>query len=149
MSSFVIDKKEYMKAAGLVTGSFGEGFSSKREYLSSYWYDRAVRQFYKLYVLNVESCNLQYCDTETPEPLNDSDKELYEQYRQKAIEISKNEMERRKLIFNLNHFFRSVSYQIEDKDCEMQAANIIYRYLSSMISSMKFDDDSWWGSIKF
>lgn len=148
MSSFIIEKEEYVKAAGLVAGSFGEGYSRKRDCISSYWYDRILGQFYNLYLLNVESYNLQYSTLETPDPLNDSDKQLYEEYKLKGIAISNSEKARQELIFNLNRFFRSVNYQIEDKDCDMKASKIMFVFMSCMIASIKFDDKEWWGSIK-
>lgn len=148
MSSFIIEKEEYVKAAGLVVGSFGERYSRKRDCISSYWYDRALGQFYNLYLLNVESYNLQYSTFEIPDPLNDRDKQLYEEYKSKGIAISNSEKARQDLIFNLHRFFRSVNYQIEDKDCDMKASKIMFVFMSCMISSIKFDDQQWWGSIK-
>lgn len=74
MSSFIISKIEFIKAAGLMCG-YEEG---KRD-PHKYFIDNVRKEFEHAYALNVASVNEQYGDNEEPE--EDNYDEVFEAYR--------------------------------------------------------------------
>lgn len=149
MSSFVISKQEYVKAAGLCAGILTNVFGGyKADSISKYWYDRTLQEFVKLYNLNEKSVAEQYGDDEpTPVVATEHDEALFAEYAAKAVAMS--HAKQVLLVQNLYSFFRSSLYQIEDEECETKAMRIIYTYEEAIRDAvgMHNADYNWWESI--
>lgn len=81
MSSFIVSKREFIKAAGLMCGYEGAKRDSHK-----YFVDNVRKEFEHAYALNVASVNEQYGDNEEPE--TEQYDEVFEAYRKKGALIS-------------------------------------------------------------
>lgn len=151
MSSFVISKKEYVKAAGLVAGlakayniwfyDFQEGRNSNA--------DDYRRRFIECYQLNAESVQKQYND---PEPEKDPGKyqALFAEYYNKGLNSELTYGQAEKVTAELLHFFRSVLYQVEDQFSSFAIGsyfNQLTALLCEAVFTSKYAPESW-GSIE-
>lgn len=104
MSSFIVSKREFIKAAGLMCGYE----SAKRD--SHKWFvDNVRKEFEHAYALNVASVNEQYGHYEAPEQ-NDNHDELFETYRKKGA-----------LIYNDGYASNGGGHLREGGGCDEQA----------------------------
>lgn len=144
MSSFIIDKKEYIKAAGLVCG-----VASCSKYGGSPVFCANVKkQFEHIYNLNVYSWCEQYdediekdtCDYESV--FND-----YKELGRRIYMGLESKMSLDALRYSLINFFRSAIYQIENEDAEMEAASYFYTCITKLFERNTDDITDFWGSI--
>lgn len=156
MSSFIIDKVEYVKAAGLMYGIE----SAKRD--THRWFLENVRkEFEHVYALNVASVNEQYEDNRAPD--ENSYDDVFEAYRKKGeligndgytsdngIIFSKVDgvMTKHDLHIRLWHFFRSVLYQIENDAAHRMAAAWFFTCIGKLYESDLRSVDGWWGEVE-
>lgn len=156
MSSFIIDKVEYVKAAGLMYGIE----SAKRD--THRWFLENVRkEFEHIYALNVISVNEQYEENYAPE--EESYDEVFEAYRKKGeligndgyaskdgiiYEQVEGVMTKRDLRIRLWHFFRSVLYQIENDAAHRMAAAWFFICIGKLYESDLRSVDGWWGEVE-
>lgn len=156
MSSFIIDKVEYVKAAGLMYGIE----SAKRD--THRWFLENVRkEFEHVYALNVASVNEQYGDGEMPETEQYDD--VFESYRKKGALIQRegyasdngiifhkveNVMDKKKFRLSMFSFFKSVLYQIENEAAHRAVAELFFNCLSRLYESELRSVDGWWGEVE-
>ena len=126
MSSFIVDKREYVKAAGLMYGIE----ESKRD-KHQYFLDVCRKEFEHAYLLNVISWNDQYGERYVPD--EERYDEEFEEHRRLGKQIcerdcvgSEQPIRFRDLRPRLLYFFQSVLYQIEDDTCHRTVAAWFY-----------------------
>ena len=145
MSSFVVSKQEFIKAAGLMNGLEG----SKRD-SHKYFVDNVRELFVNAYELNVKSVNEQYNDDSLPDG-NDYDG-LFKQYQKKGEKLyfSKvigEDSHFKEIRKGLMVFFRSVLYQIENEKMHQEVAELFLECAHKLYQEDYRDIDGWWGSI--
>ena len=150
MSSFVIDKQEYIKAGGFFAG-LAEQLNYYREPVI-YWWDSAkgglldAEDYYKafasLYEMNARSVMLQYGDADY--------RKDFEHYRSIAAQLYRTAYkgsvqgytELQDAIFDFLHFCNSASYQIEDKAIAKKAQH----FLLNLLMERNYYKSDCWGS---
>lgn len=144
MSSFVVDKKEFIKAAGLMYGIE----SSKRD-AHQYFLDRVHQMFSECYEMNLASVNEQYGRNDEADPSDYT--YLFEEYADKGKKIWEGKvdgMTRKDIRLRLWSFFRSVEYQIEN-DPQQEAVSFVFL---ACLGKLWEDDlrqvEGWWGEIE-
>ena len=144
MSSFIIGKKEYVKAAGLVCG-----VASCSKYGGNTTFCVNVKkQFEHIYKLNVYSWCEQYdediavdtCDYEGV--FND-----YKELGRRIYMGLESKMSLDTLRYSLIKFFGSITYQIENEDANMEAASYLYACVEMLYQDKTDDIDGFWSSI--
>lgn len=144
MSSFVISKKEFVKAAGLVCG-----VASCSKYGGSPTFCANVKkQFEHIYKLNVYSWCEQYeedvekdtCDYESV--FND-----YKELGRRIYMGLESKMSLDMLRHSLIKFFGSITYQIENEDANMEAASYLFTCVEMLYQDKTDDVEGFWGSI--
>ena len=145
MSSFVISKKEYIKAAGLMYGIE----SAKRD-KHQYFLDHVYENFVECYEMNVTSVNEQYGAKD------ESDGAAYtyvfEEYAEKGKKIAEGSYEGmtlNQMRLNLWHFFRSIMYQIEEPSCSHAVGGFLFTCVSKLFEKdFRTINSTWWGDIE-
>ena len=156
MSSFIVDKVEYVKAAGLMYGIE----SAKRD--KHRWFLENVRkEFEHVYALNVISVNEQYSEDTLPDE-NKYDAE-FEAMRKMGVLIGNDGyaskdgiiyeqvadvMSLRDLRIRLWYFFRSVLYQIENKAAHRMAAAWFFTCTSKLYENDLYAVEGWHGEVE-
>lgn len=146
MSSFVIDKREYMKAAGLM-----HGIATSKDHPWKYFVENVKARFERLYELNVKSVCKQY--RREFDGLDECEyQEVFKKYSSIAKKVwsakpsdLKSLQKREKIRAQLIYFFSCVDYQIEDQEMIKEARSIMFVCLDSYL--VKADEllveDSW------
>ena len=157
MSSFVIDKQEYIKAGG-----FFAGLAEQLNYFNEpviYWWDSAkgglldAEDYYKafasLYEMNARSVMLQYGDSRMQSDDADYRKD-FEHYRSIAAQLYHQKYtELQNAIFDFLKFCDSASYQIEDKAIAKKANSFMYKaqhFLLNLLMERNHYKSDCWGS---
>lgn len=154
MSSFIVSKREFIKAAGLMCG-YEE---AKRD--SHKWFIDNVRQeFEHAYALNVISVNEQYGDNTEPEEGNYDD--VFDAYRKMGTLIYTegykmgiictkvaDVMDKPTFRKSMFKFFCSVLYQIENDAAHRAVAELFYNCLCKLYEDEMRDVEGWWGEIE-
>ena len=143
MSSFVISKKEYIKAAGLVCG-----VASCSKYGSSVFCANVKKQFEHIYKLNVYSWCEQY-DEDVEKDTCDYES-VFSDYKELGRRIYmglESKMSLDTLRYSLISFFRSITYQIENEDANMEAASYLFACVEMLYQDKTDGVDGFWGSI--
>jgi hypothetical protein len=150
MSSFVIDKKEFVKAAGIVSGI--AYYAGDRFYMWDAEKNRKMdgeaiyEKFCECYRLNAESVAWQYRD-EKPE----SDNGRYAQELADGFLIGKriasDNGKLAKMIAKLQAFFSSVRYQIEEPKAEAKVTAFLNEVIAKLVGTLRYDQDSNWGEL--
>ena len=155
MSSFIVSKREFIKAAGLMCGYE----SAKRD--SHKWFvDNVRKEFEHAYALNVVSVNEQYGDNEVPD--EESYDDVFEAYRKEGALIYtegyggsdiiatkvKDVMDKRKFRKSMWSFFNSVLYQIESDAPHRAVAALFYNCLRKLYDDELNGAESWVGEIE-
>lgn len=146
MSSFVIDKREYMKAAGIM-----HGIASSAKSPWEYFTENVKARFTRLYELNKKSVCEQY---KRPfEGLDECEyQEVFNEYSSMAQTVwsaDPSDMEsfrkRKKICAQLIYFFSCVDYQIEDQEMIKEAHSIMFVCLDSYLvkPDRSLVEDSW------
>lgn len=154
MSSFVIDKKEYIKAAGVLSGIEK---ATRRNYRRRLWvYDyqhNDVMQGMRFYdvmdecfQMNALSVQEQYHDSEA---WTDSEKymDVFTAYEAKGSSATFNYMELRRIIFELRMFFRSAEYQTEKEAYSFKMKMIFNAIMESLMGFLYDDETKSWSSL--
>lgn len=144
MSSFIISKKEYIKAAGLVCGVV----SCSKYGGNPVFCTNAKKQFEHIYNLNVYSYEEQYdediekdtCDYESV--FND-----YKELGRRIYMGLESKMSLDTLRYSLINFFRSATYQIENEDANMEAASYLFTCVEMLYQDKTDGVDGFWGSV--
>ena len=141
MSSFTIDKKDYMRCAGLLAG-IAEGTERSPYHLWVYDYqtnrnmtaEDYKREFEKLYQMNALSVQEQYHDQDSSMDLGtyDADFRMY-QKRGKLAAVGLDKISLKEWINNLNRFFGSVIYQTEKPEYMFQMEFFFGRIIRAML----------------
>lgn len=145
MSSFVISKREFVKAAGLMYGiEASKGAGAHR-----YFLENVRKNFVKCYELNVDSVDEQYGDKSGKDGF-DYDYEFTQFCKiGERIKCGLHEgMTFEELRINLMQFFRSVLYQIENKEMSQFVAAFFFECTSKLFSSELYAVEGWWGDIE-
>lgn len=157
MSSFIVDKREFVKAAGLMCGfEQGKGRDSHKWFI-----DHVREQFVNAYRLNVMSFNEQYGES-IKEDDKDYDEE-FEAYRKMGALIQTegygsddgiffekvaDVMDKATFRRSMWQFFDSVLYQIENDDAHCTVSELFYTCLKRLYESDLRGIDGWWGEIE-
>lgn len=145
MSSFIVSKKEYIKAAGLVYG-----IEESNRHPFKYFLDRLRSDFVDAYCLNVASVNEQYSNHEPlASDLNEYDG-LFETYRHIGRRIAREELNGMTLESvrpKLQMFFQSVLYQIENEAANKIVSAFFFRVTQRLYDRDMSNADGWWGSV--
>lgn len=159
MSSFVIDKRSYVRVGAIVAGIAKATRGTGKE-LYIWNHDKQsvmkgldfVDKFVECYKLNVESVCKQYAhhkdeysDPKTYEDNNDYDDD-YIRYFKYGEKIADDTLLLMDTVWDIIHFSRSVNYQIEDPACNqvvMEWFNMIIAKLTA-IADLK-DERRQWG----
>ena len=147
MSSFVVDKKELMKAAGFVAAFVEREEKHNGMYIWNCKYNRpfnsedVVASFELIHKMNAESVQEQYGDSE---PYIDSESYINEFNQAKALteemltfgkcwyaDALKNN------IYSFNQFSKSIMYQIENEKKHIQVKNFLNDINSRFIEILK------------
>lgn len=130
MSSFVIDKKEFIKCAGFIYGM--TQIRNRHEnllYVYSKTHNRLITEeitkaeFTKLYLANAKSVAIQYNETMYIDETTYDD--IFAEYVERG---KKPENATIVNVLEIIHFMDSVRYQIEDEQCEKTFFNIANKY---------------------
>lgn len=142
MSSFVISKIEYIKAAGLMYG-----LESKRKCPHTFFLENVKAKFEQLYRLNVLSVAEQYGDD--PDTIGEdgcSYDSVFSTYKTRGKNIDEFELPTVKN--GLFRFFESILYQIENPDMNKEASAFLYQCTSKLINICNERPEvSWWGKV--
>ena len=155
MSSFIVSKQEFVKAAGLMCGYEESKRNSHRWFI-----DNVRKEFEHCYALNVISVNEQYDDNYEPKEENYDD--VFERYRKMGTLIGRegyastngiifqkvaDVMDKRTFARSMWNFFNSVLYQIENEACHRSVAAWFFDCLSHLCNDDLRDIEGWWGQI--
>ena len=155
MSSFIIDKNEYVKVGAFI-GAFTE--MRYRGDLLIYLYNEQTNKLYtandvinemvNIYQLNVASVNEQYGEDNEYDD-EKLDRMLVAKYMGYAKKILYDENKLEIAIANVHKFFRSVNYQIENEELNARAKEIMQKYecaLLDVFMEIKGIPTDSWGS---
>lgn len=150
MSSFVIAKEEYIKAAGVVAGIAKElrdfwlyNYEKGRKYTEADYYD-AFSEFYNLNALSVQ---MQYGD-KTPETDSGTYEKEFNSYMKIGVQIARNGGDTLKnAALELNDFFRSAIYQTEYEPYMWKMSMFFDRVISQLFEKMFRHECNSWGSL--
>lgn len=135
MSSYLINKDDYVRVAGVIAG-IGTSISWLREqYIYKYnWEEQRVYtalDFYhdimKLYELNYLDMG---CKSMPDENAYTNEYSKAFRYGKEVVEFKRSELA--DLIRNIHKFFQSVNYQIDNKELNRQANEIMNSYLVAL-----------------
>lgn len=143
MSSFVIDKIEYVKAAGLMYG-IESVKTNKHVLFMNCVYDK----FCWCYNINVESVSEQYDEDQSYD--NNKYLDVFKEYAKKGAGIfygvnPKIRMPMLKIC--LMKFFNSVLYQIENEEMNQSVKAFFYTCVSKLFTETD-KVEGWWGEVE-
>lgn len=155
MSSFIVSKREFIKAAGLMCGYEG----AKRD--SHKWFvENCRKEFEHCYALNVVSVQEQY-DDHSFEAEEESYDDVFEAYRKEGALIYtegyagsvimtkvKDVMDKRTFARSMWNFFNSVLYQVENRTCHRSVAEWFYVCLGKLYEDETRGIEGWWGEVE-
>ncbi len=155
MSSFIIDKNEYVKVGAFI-GAFTE--IRNRGDLLIYLYNQEKSRLYtandvieemvSIYKMNVDSVNEQYGE-HTEYDDEEIERMLVAKYMSYAKKILYDEKKLENAIANVHQFFRSVNYQIENEELNARAKEIMQKFecaLWGVLIEIKGIPVETWGS---
>ncbi len=146
MSSYVIGKQEYIKAAGLISG-LAEGlelwvysFENGRNMIPDDYYEK----FSEIYTMNALSVQEQYRDKSPETDSNDYRKD-FEIYRKSGYSIAVTREGLKEAIAEIYSFFSSISYQIEKEAYMFKADMFLNRVLIKLMKELwkGYEPESW------
>ena len=119
MSSYVVEKERFVKAAGILAG-IAEATKGNiiRLYVYDYENGRVMEaqdyydRFVECFVMNSLSVQEQYHE-ESPWTDDDDYKAVFALFMQRGKALTRNREQLRKMIYELMEFFREVEYQTE------------------------------------
>lgn len=166
MSCYVINKQDYAKV-GATLGAFTEIQSYYREpILYKYNFEKGKlsdwqdiqKDILKLFDINLKSVSESWNeDLKDTEEIDQTECIKYKEYikklwRKRQMDI-RYQTEFDKVMFSIYQFFRSVSYQIDNRELNEQANNIIGKYSNYLLEIMREskhieNDTSCWGAFE-
>lgn len=156
MSSFIVSKREYIKAAGLMCG-----YEAAKRDSHKYFVDNVRNWFEQAYEYNVASVNEQYGDNEKPEVEQYDD--VFDAYRKKGALIStegyasdngiiftkvEDVMDKQTFCQSMWKFFNGVLYQIENEEAHRVVAELFYNCLNKLYEDDLRSVEGYWGEIE-
>ena len=154
MSSFIVSKREFIKAAGLMCGYEGAKRDSHRWFV-----ENCRKEFEHCYAMNVVSWNEQYDENTVPD--EESYDDVFEAYRKEGALIYtegyagsvimtkvKDVMDKRKFRKSMWRFFNSVLYQIESDAPHRAVCSWFYNCLNKLYEDDMNGAEAWVGEIE-
>ena len=143
MSSWLLEKEKYVKAAGLM-----RGIEQSKRHPHKYFVDNVKKMLEHCYDLNRKSWNKQY-ERHCKSDKNSYD-DVFEEYTKKALAImqGKDKDAKEKLKATLKYFLSCADYQIEDAECEKDARAVFYDCIEHMTEIDKEKFGLVWGEIE-
>lgn len=144
MSSFVINKEEYIKAAGIIAviaEQYAHSTTTHRIWIYDYVTDRNMiaedyyRCFVECYEMNALSVQEQYGD-DTPETDDCNYMQTFNEYRTKVKQITSNRTEMQNIILKLQGFFTCAEYQTENKAYYWKMVSFFNRVINALLPFM-------------
>ena len=157
MSSFVIDRKEYIKIAGFISG-LQECTDRGRESVLYWWDDdnhclmtrnriiETILSIYTCNVMSVDNNNITSYNLTTSFNINENT--LFAEYYILAKKCIYEEEKLRNAINVFNSFISCFNYQVDDKELRDYGISIL-TFLSYKIGNIYnniFNDDMCWGN---
>ena len=143
MSSFVVNKEDYIKFAGIVSGICA---NTKKSVYTKDIYSHIVR----CYERNVASVNEQYNDNAEPE--KKAYKNTFVSWEQKGGYIYNAAMKDKRVamrtINELSHFVASCLYQMENERMALEVSYTMRSYLNMAIEGLCCERPNSWGDLK-
>lgn len=129
MSSFVISKVEFVKAAGLMSG-----FEKSKKNPHKWFVENIHARFADAYIANEISVAYQYNREIGTIDRNDYT-QGFERAEKVAIEVftKGTEEERDRLRYTLINFFSSIDYQVEDKEQSMKVRSLLFECTEKLL----------------
>lgn len=156
MSSFVVNKEEYIKAAGIVAGiaEAKNGGSLDRFWIYDYerghnmtaadYYDR----FAECYTMNALSVQEQYHD-DMPERDDCDYMDTFTSYKDKAKRLIMQPEKLKNIILDLHRFFRCAEYQTEKEAYFWKMTTFFNRITNQLLPLMApAREECGWGSLE-
>ena len=143
MSSYVVGKEEFVKAAGLI-----RGFEESKSHPHG-WFVAHVREWFnEAFEMNAKSVAEQYHDEEVYEDDLAYDSTFWK-YREmgERIGMGYGELKKDELRKRLMQFFSSVLYQIENDEMHERVAALFFKCIAKF-EPEDGDNDYWWGKIE-
>ena len=106
--------------------------------------EEVLADFVELYKMNVKGVALRYDEEEMSEPITIPN----EVVREYSIMAKKHYMNEEKMVEafkRISHFFRSVSYQIDDNETNRKANELMNKYARHMTNILGRDEEECWG----
>lgn len=156
MSSFIVSKREFIKAAGLMCG-----YEEARKHSHKWFIENVRKEFEHAYALNVASVNEQYGEDSAPEEGNFD--EVFEAYRKMGALIQTegyastngvifekvaDVMNKRTFARSMFTFFNCVLYQIENEAAHRAVSEWFYTCLNKLYADELHGVEGWWGKIE-
>lgn len=148
MSSYVIDKFAYIRAAGVVAGIVGTYNSKTRREIFIFDYEAGHRMteedFYRRFVqcfdMNCLSVQEQYHDEE---PFTDSSeyRDVFREYIALGSKLAFNVKAMQDMIYNLQRFFDSCLYQVEKYAYLFNMKAFFYEIIVKLWEVLDADDE--------
>lgn len=144
MSSFVVDKREFVKAAGLLYGIE----AAKGVHAHKWFLDNVRAKFNECYEMNEKSVAEQYNEDCSFDDCKYDD--VFRKYGQRGLEIGfgEDEISIVALRCKLWKFFRSVLYQIENEEMHSSVSAWFMECLTKLYENDIDGVDGWWGEIE-
>jgi len=155
MSSFIVSKREFIKAAGLMCG-----YESAKRDNHRWFVDNCRKEFEHCYALNVVSVQEQYEDYSF-DPEEESYDDVFEVYRKEGALIYtegygsgliatkvKDVMDKRTFRRSMWNFFDSVLYQTENETCHRSVSAWFYTCLNRLYEDETRSVEGWWGEVE-
>ena len=148
MSSFVINKIEFVKAAGLMYG-----IEESKRIPFRYFLDNVRDNFVRAFEFNALSVAEQYGD-DTPFTDDLTYSETFDIYRAKGAKIWQADgfagvgMTRKDLRNGLTKFFHSVLYQIENREMYTWTSSFFWECVARMDDAEVAKAEGWWGEVE-
>ena len=144
MSCYIIDKIEYVKAAGLLYGVEEQD----RDLEHSHYLAHIRENFMDAYKKNVQSVNERY--NEKTQPEEEEYDETFEVYRVLGHEIGTNTnatMNMEQFRWSLYRFFGSVLYQIGNQQLHMEVSASFYKVMTNLFYEKIHQSGTWCGKV--
>ena len=168
MSSFVVDKREYTKAAGFLAAvtETKNYYQKPVMYLWNksqhrpYTADDVLQDFARLYTINAAAVAAQYGDAE-PEADPADHRDVFAAAKARGADLMRKgytlgqqqaTYDLRRAVYGCIMFFRSAMYQIEGDEYERRALRILNKYFRGLyavlqkLDGLVEDDFRSWGS---
>ena len=155
MSSYVIEKRDYIRCAGLLAGIADYYNKTPRElWIFDHGHGRNMttpdyhEAFSHLYDLNAESVQEQYGDDMRETDTNTYDDDFKKYFAEGRKTAFAGSVPILKVVKKLNEFFRSALYQTEKRESAHEMQRFFWCIMTALISRITSDDEThgFWGA---